>query len=139
MRTAHVRVPGYSPDLFSFRVPPHQSIHDRRLSSLCVCVFRPDCISLDVLHVIHPDELFVDVRSVRSGVVERRVQFARLVSNLKKVAVNTLSVYKMSKVRDHLAEQPSPSSSPEVNVHIVVLPAHRFLHERFLQHLTVDD
>lgn len=41
--------------------------------------------------------------------------------------------------RTYLAEQPTSSSSLEVDVHIVILSAHRLFHEGFLQDLSVDD
>lgn len=73
-----------SPDLLPLRVTPDDTIHHWGLARLRVCVVAPNGIDLDILRIINVYELLVDVGAVRSGEVEVRIQFARLIPDLFK-------------------------------------------------------
>ena len=70
------------PNLLAFCVAPDDAVDERRLARLGVRVVVPDRVDLDVLGVVHVDELLVDVRPVGAGEVEMRIQLAGLVPDL---------------------------------------------------------
>ena len=72
----------YVPDLLAFCIAPDDAVDERRLARLGVRVVVPDRVDLDVLGVVHVDELFVDVGPVGAGEVEVGIQLAGLVPDL---------------------------------------------------------
>lgn len=70
------------PYLFTICVAPYNTVDNRRLSSFRMGVFLADSINLDVLRVVYVDKLFINVRSISSGMIEGWVTVARLVSDL---------------------------------------------------------
>ena len=75
-----------SPDLFALSIAAHDSIDNRRLARFRVCEVLANRVDLDVLGVVDVNELLVDVRPISARVVERGVQLATLVPNLRRVS-----------------------------------------------------
>ena len=83
------------------------------------------------LTIIDVDKLLVNERPVDSRLYQIGIELARLVTDL----LNELT----SKEQAYLPEEPSPTSSPEVYVHVVVFPVDGFLHEWLLNRDVVHD
>ncbi len=100
-------------------------------------VIFTDGIHFDVFRVINIYELFIDVRAIRSRVVERRIKFTRFIANL---SPNTRSEGKKEyhTGKTHLPKQAATASTTEINVYIVIFSAHGLFDERFLQNFPVD-
>lgn len=59
----------HTPDLFTFGIPAHNSVHNGRLSGFRVSIIFAHCVYLDVLHVVHIDELLIDIRAISPGMM----------------------------------------------------------------------
>lgn len=70
------------PNLLALRIASDNAVYHWRFACFCMREVFPDGIDLDVLHVVHVYEFFIDIGAIRARVNKGRVNFARLVADL---------------------------------------------------------
>ena len=100
---------------------------------------RADGINFDIFRIVYVDELLVDVGTVGTRMVQIRIQFAGFVADLTSANGRQFSVMTNRSAYTHLSEEPSTTTSSEINVHVVVLATNRLFYKRLLHNFIIDN
>ncbi len=70
------------PNLFAICIPTDHSVHKRRFACFGMHIFRSKCVHFYILKIVDVHELFVDIRAIRSRMIEGGVQLAGFIADL---------------------------------------------------------